>query len=185
MTASSFHLMEFPVRPFSRALPVVPLLTCLSLVACGGKPVAPAPSPAPSPAVASAPTSASSGVTPAPIPPAASAPGVTVATRKVRIDQQLITRDVILSTQYTNMYDVVRALRGTWMRTRPAESIQGQSASLQVYLDNQRLAGGVEELRSMSPTNIESVRFYDPIQASARWGMDHGAGALFILTAKK
>ena len=112
------------------------------------------------------------------------APKVATAGRP-RQDQQLITREVIRSTQYTNMYDVVLALRSNWLRARPAESIQGQSPSIQVYLDNQRLAGGAEELRQLSPTNIESVRYFDPITASARWGMDHGAGAIYVLTAKK
>jgi hypothetical protein len=142
---------------------VIPALLSVSLAACAGKPAAPAPGPA----VATAPSVS---------PPAA---------KRVRIDQQLITRDVIRSTQYTNMYDVVLALRSNWLRVRPAESIQGQSPSIQVYLDNQRLAGGADELRQLSPTNIESVRYFDPITASARWGMDHGAGALYVTTAKR
>ena len=103
---------------------------------------------------------------------------------KVRADRQLLTRDAILATQYTNMYDVILALRGNWLRSRAAESIQGRSSTVQVYLDNQHLTGA-DELRAIAPTNVETVRYYDPIQASSRWGMDHGAGAIYILTAKR
>ena len=86
-------------------------------------------------------------------------------------------------TEFANLYDVVRALRGNWLRARAAESF-GKSSEMQVYLDMQRI-GTVDELRTMSPMNILTVRFFDPIQASARWGMDHGAGALLVTTTKR
>ncbi|MES3034627.1 MAG: hypothetical protein V4813_11585 [Gemmatimonadota bacterium] len=108
-----------------------------------------------------------------------SAPGA----RAVRPDRQLLTRDEIRSTQFTNAFEVVRALRGNWLRVRSADSF-GKSSVLQVYLDMQRLNGGVEELRLMQPANIASIRFMDPVQASARWGMDHGAGAILVTTAR-
>jgi hypothetical protein len=98
-------------------------------------------------------------------------------------DRQLLTKDEIRATQYTNLYDVVQALRGNWVRTRAADSF-GKSSVVQVYLDAQRL-NGLEDLRTMSPLNVESVRFFDPIQATARWGMDHGSGAIFVRTAKR
>lgn len=94
----------------------------------------------------------------------------------------MLLREEILSTQFTNLFDVVRTLRGNWLRVRTADSF-GRSSQVQVYLDMQRLSG-VEELRALAPTNVLSIRFLDPVQASARWGMDHGAGAIFILTKK-
>jgi hypothetical protein len=101
---------------------------------------------------------------------------------RARQDQQLITRDVILGTQYTNLYDVVQALRSNWLRVRAASST-GKQDVLQVYLDNQRI-GGVEELRRIVPSTVNTVRYYDPVAAAARWGMDHGAGVIFVTTAK-
>lgn len=100
-----------------------------------------------------------------------------------RSDRSILSKDDIRATQYTNLYDVVATLRGNWIRVRSADSF-GKSSTVQVYLDMQRL-NGVDELRTMSPLNVLSVRFLDPIQASARWGLDHGAGAIFILTEKK
>lgn len=99
------------------------------------------------------------------------------------IDQQLITQDVIRGTNYTNMYDVVLALRSTWIRTRPSDSFQ-KSSVVQVYLDTQRV-GGVDELKLLAPVTVESVRYYDPIAASARWGMDHGAGVIYVVMARR
>lgn len=110
--------------------------------------------------------------------------GVAPGAPRVRSDRSVLSRDEIRATQFPNMYDVVLSLRGNWVRIRTADSF-GTSSVLQVYLDQQRLSGGVDELRQMNPTNVESVRFFDPIAASARWGLDHGAGALLITTSKR
>jgi hypothetical protein len=105
------------------------------------------------------------------------------AARRPRQDQQLITRDVITGTQYTNLFDVIQALRSNWLRPKNTGDF-GKADVLQVYLDNQRI-GGVEELRNIAPLSVLSVRYYDPIAAAARWGMNHGSGAIYVLTAKK
>jgi hypothetical protein len=103
---------------------------------------------------------------------------------RARQDQQLITRDVIIGTQYTNMFDVVQALRSNWLRAKSGTNASGRVDVIVVYLDNQRI-GGVEELRRIVPSSVQTARYYDPITASARWGMDHGAGAIAIVTATK
>ncbi len=99
-----------------------------------------------------------------------------------RRDRQVLDRDEIRSTQFTNLYDVVLALRANWLRIRAADSFE-KSTPIQLYLDAQRLSG-VEELRQMNPTNIASIRYLDPIQAGARYGLDHGAGAILVTTAR-
>ncbi len=126
-------------------------------------------------------TACASGGAPGATP--GSAATAAVAAPRARQDQQLITRDVILGTQYTNLYDVVQALRGNWLRQRVTTSASGKVEVLVVYLDNQRI-GGVEELRRIVPTNVSTARYFDPITASARWGLDHGAGAIYIVTQK-
>ncbi len=103
---------------------------------------------------------------------------------RARQDQQLITRDVIVGTQYTNMFEVVQALRSNWLRAKTGTNASGRVDVLVVYLDNQRI-GGVEELRRIVPSSVQTARYLDPIAASARWGMDHGAGAIAIVTATK
>jgi hypothetical protein len=103
-------------------------------------------------------------------------------TARGRADQQFLTRQEIRASEYTSMYDVIFALRANWFRQRGADSFTS-NAVLQVYLDNQRV-GGVAELRGMAPMNILSARFFDPVAAAARWGADHRAGAIYVLTAK-
>jgi len=114
---------------------------------------------------------------------ASTAPGVVVPTQTVRADRRLLTREEMRKSEFTNLYEIIRALRGNWLRVRAAESF-GKSSEMVVYLDMQRI-GTVDELRTISPVNILTVRFFDPIPASARWGMDHGAGALLVTTAKR
>lgn len=99
-----------------------------------------------------------------------------------RRDRQVLDRNEIRATQYTNLYDVVLALRGNWLRVRAADSFE-KSTTIQLYLDAQRLTG-VEDLRGMNPTNVGSIRYLDPIQAGARYGLDHGAGAILVTTTK-
>ncbi len=127
-----------------------------------------------------------SGTVPAATPrvsPADAAPTTAAASPRARQDQQLITRDVIIGTQYTNMYEVVQAMRSNWLRVKTSSSASGKGDVLQVYLDNQRI-GGVDELRRIVPSSVASARYFDPIAASARWGMDHGAGAIYIVTSR-
>jgi hypothetical protein len=139
-----------------RSVLIAPIALAL-LAGCGSKPATPE----------TAPTSA-------PVAPRAAG--------RPRQDQQLITRDVIVGTQYTNLYDVVLAMRPNWLGTRGASnSVNGDV--LQVYLDNQRI-GGANELRNIPPSSVLSVRYYDPIASAARWGMNHSAGVIFVLTAK-
>jgi hypothetical protein len=139
----------------------------------------------PTPAVA-APSVSGPGLVTAPAPDSVAGVlrGVAPASPVARSDRSTITRDEIRASQFNNMYDVVRALRGNWVRSRTAESF-GKSSVVQVYLDMQRQTGGLDELRQLAPVNVDLVRFMDPIQASARFGLDHGAGAILITTAKR
>ena len=141
-------------RPFALLMPVSLLL----LAGCASKSGTPA-------VAGTAPATASAAVRPA------------------RQDQQLITHDVIVGTQYTNLFDVIQAMRSNWLRQKNTGDF-GKADVLQVYLDNQRI-GGVEELRNIAPLGVQSVRYFDPISASARWGLNHGGGAIYVLTVKK
>lgn len=94
-----------------------------------------------------------------------------------------ISREDIGDTAYPDLYELILARRGTWLRNRGPDSLGGRSSVLQVYRDNVRL-GGVEALRTIHPMEIDYVRFYDPVQASSRWGFDHGAGVIFVATRR-
>lgn len=93
-------------------------------------------------------------------------------------DRSLITRAELARTNYTNLYDAVSGLRRNWLQTRGADSFKNPS-QVRVYLDDV-LLGGTETLRNIDPTSVTSLRFYDGIAATTRWGVDHGAGVIFV-----
>ena len=98
-----------------------------------------------------------------------------------RSDRNLLTMEQIQDTNRQNVYDVVEMLRSNWLRERGATSIQGPNATVQVYLDDNRI-GGVENLRAISIAPVRYIRWIDGISATGRWGLDHGAGVIFVST---
>lgn len=97
-----------------------------------------------------------------------------------RRDRNLITQAQLQQHHFTNAYEAVAALRSNWLLTRGPDSFNSPS-EVQVYLDNTRL-GGVSTLRTIATNSIVSIRYIDGLAATARWGLDHGAGVIFIST---
>ncbi|MEO7512271.1 MAG: hypothetical protein ABIZ91_10980, partial [Gemmatimonadaceae bacterium] len=104
------------------------------------------------------------------------------ASQSPSTDYSVLLRDQIHDTPYTNLYDLVRAVRPNWMRVKGTDSFNAPT-TVQVYMDNARI-GGIEQLRSIGTATIYSVKYYDGITASARWGLDHGQGVIFIVSAR-
>jgi hypothetical protein len=98
-----------------------------------------------------------------------------------RVDRNLLTQEQIQETNRQNAYEVVETLRSNWLRTRGPTSLNSQDAQIQVYIDDNRL-GGIETLRTISTSLIDHIRWYDGIAATGRWGLDHGAGVIYIST---
>jgi hypothetical protein len=99
---------------------------------------------------------------------------------RARFDSSLITRQQILDGQFTNAFDAVKTLRGSWLNTVRPESFR-YPAVIQVYLDGVRL-GDPSSLSTVQTLPIQYIRYYNAQDASARWGIDHGAGAIYIST---
>lgn len=107
---------------------------------------------------------------------ASNAGGVTPRNRS-----DTITVEQLRTLNQTNLYDAIAAIRPNWLRARSPNSFMNPG-SIQVYFDDVRI-GGVEALRSLSSQGVAYIRWYDPISASARWGLDHEQGALVIATS--
>lgn len=105
-----------------------------------------------------------------PAPPAAQSP---------RPDRAVITRADFAGHQFETAYDAVYALRRNWLANREVDDTFSKAAERQVYVDNFRM-GGLDKLREVRSSNIESITYIDGIQAHARWGMGHDAGVLLI-----
>ena len=70
------------------------------------------------------------------------------------------------------------------MQTRGADSFQ-RPTEIQVYVDNTRLSAGLNGLRDLSSLGVTKIEFVAPIDASARWGLDHGQGAIVVSTSAR
>lgn len=101
-------------------------------------------------------------------------------TTTARRDMNLITRAQLLEHDFTTAADAVAALHSNWLHTRGTDSFSTPS-QVQVYVDGMRY-GGVETLASIAVGSISFIRYYDGITASARWGLDHGQGVIFVST---
>lgn len=108
-----------------------------------------------------------------------------------------ITAEEIQKSGITgSAYDLVYALRRQWLNVRVQSVteapryttdenggehlIQGEP-QLVVYLDNMRM-GTISQLRTLPISGIIGVRFYDPSQATFKWGAGHAQGAIQVLS---
>ena len=92
----------------------------------------------------------------------------------------MISLDDLRAANQLNLYDAVRAVRPNWLRARSPNSFQ-RPGQVQVYFDDTRV-GGVETLRNLPTQGVMYIRWYDPISASSRWGLDHDQGAIVVST---
>ena len=94
-----------------------------------------------------------------------------------------ITYDQIQALHVNNAYDAVQALHSNWLATRGTDSFQTPS-QVWVYLDDTRL-GGVDSLREIAPNTVGYIQHYDGISATARWGLNHGAGVIYVSSRRR
>lgn len=119
------------------------------------------------------------------------APRVSAARRP--ITQEEITRSGVSGS----VYDLIYALRRQWLNDRGLQSmsemghvvhdsagkevnIAGET-QLVVYLDNMRL-GTISELRGLPVAGVTGVVYYDPSEATFKWGTGHAHGAIQVLS---
>lgn len=97
-------------------------------------------------------------------------------------NQRLITAAEMETAGYSDAFSVVQALRPQWLWTRGTTTIT-QHESIKVYLDGS-LMGGPDHLRQISVRSISSIRWLDGLEATNRWGLDHGLGAIVVSTRR-
>jgi len=112
--------------------------------------------------------------------------------------RRAITLEEIQKSGVTgNVYDVVYTLRRTWLSTRGVGSfgeapryvttedgkeqlIEG-APELIVYFDQMKM-GSVEQLRQLPIAGVVEVRYYDPSQATFKFGSGHSRGAIQVIS---
>jgi hypothetical protein len=97
-----------------------------------------------------------------------------------RVDRNVLTREQMLEHRFTTAFDAVSSLRSNWLITKGTDSFQNPSV-VWVYVDSNKL-GGVESLRQIAPSTVVTIRYFDGIAATARWGIDHGSGVILVST---
>lgn len=112
---------------------------------------------------------------------ACSSSGNTGTTSAPRSRADVITEEELRRGSFTNLYDAVQTLRSRWLNTRGPDTLIGRQGEIQVHVDETRL-GGVSVLRSIPPVGVTHIQWYSPTDAAARWGLDHGNGAIVVST---
>ena len=104
-------------------------------------------------------------------------------TSQARPDRNLLSAEEIRAAGYADALTTVQSLRPLWLNKRGVSSINLQE-SVKIYLDGS-LLGGPDQLQAINTSTIGSIRYMDAIEATARWGLDHGLGAIVVSTRRE
>lgn len=102
------------------------------------------------------------------------------SSRTPRTNRGVLTGEQLIAAHFQNPRDALEALHPNWLKPRGPDSVNSPSEVV-VYLDNIRL-GGVETLRTIDLHTVRYIQHFDGIAATARWGVGHGAGVIFVST---
>jgi hypothetical protein len=95
-----------------------------------------------------------------------------------RVRRDVLTRQQILETRSQNVFDALTALRSNCLIPPGVDSYRTPTQEI-VYMNDTRL-GGVETLRSIPVNDVGYIQYFDGIEASGRWGLDHGQGVIYL-----
>ena len=97
-------------------------------------------------------------------------------------DADFLTAANFVGVKGATLYDAVQQLRPTWiLRSRPNPVLPNQS-NVMIYLDGARYGAGIDGLRLLALNAIATVRYYAPVEATARFGPGHLLGAIEVTT---
>jgi hypothetical protein len=103
----------------------------------------------------------------------------------VRADRQqrtLLSAEEMLAAGYPDAFTTVQSLRPQWLNKRGVSSLSARE-TVKVYLDGS-LLGGPDQLRQITVRSIGTIQYLDGLEATQRWGLDHGLGAIMVSTRK-
>jgi hypothetical protein len=98
-----------------------------------------------------------------------------------RSRRDILTKAQIEATHQKDAYSVVASLRSNWLRERGSDSLTRDPTKVLVYLDNVRM-GQVDALKAIRVESINYIQHFDGNAASARWGIGHGQGVIYVST---
>jgi hypothetical protein len=93
---------------------------------------------------------------------------------------EVLTSEDLNGKGFATVLEAIQSLRGHWLEKRGTDSFYSPS-EIRVYLDG-TLAGGLDALTTIPLMSVVYIRHYDAVTATARWGVGHGQGVIFIST---
>jgi hypothetical protein len=98
-------------------------------------------------------------------------------------DRNMLTEEEIRSVPASNLYELISKLRPQMLRAHGQSTLGGSTASdfPIVYLDG-RNYGDVSSLRSLIPSQVSLVKYYDATNAAGKFGTIAGSGVIEVLT---
>ncbi len=100
-----------------------------------------------------------------------------------RRSRDVLTAPDIQQAGSSTVYDVVQRLRPAWLRTRSVGTTRSTPQYAVVYLDGARI-GGLESLRRVNSTDVQTIRYLSGPDATTRYGTGHEGGAILMETKK-
>lgn len=94
----------------------------------------------------------------------------------------VITREEIERTiDAASALDIIQRLRPRFLREVGGRSMRGSASTTPtVRLDNE-IAGGIEVLRTVLLSEVQEIRYYSPVDATARFGGMDGRPVIHIV----
>lgn len=100
------------------------------------------------------------------------------------VRREVITAAEIVASRVTDAYQAVLQLRPEFLRRRGATAMPSlTSPPVIVYLDNIEF-GTAESLRQVPLGRVRLIRYLGPNEADLRWGRQHPAGAIHVVTVR-
>ncbi|HJP85170.1 MAG TPA: hypothetical protein VJ852_04230 [Gemmatimonadaceae bacterium] len=98
-------------------------------------------------------------------------------------DRNVITEEEIRSIPASNLYELVQKLRPNMLRARGQSSLGGSTVGDYpvVFVDG-RSYGDIGSLRSLIPSQVSLVRYYEATDAAGKFGMINGSGVIDVTT---
>jgi len=102
------------------------------------------------------------------------------ANRAPALSHEVLASEDIQGKGFSTVLEAIQSLRAHWLEKRGTDSFYAPS-EIRVYLDN-NLVGGLDALTTIPLMSVVYIRHYDAVTATARWGVGHSQGVIFIST---
>lgn len=101
-----------------------------------------------------------------------------------RRSSNIIARDEIAASGLMTMQEVIERLRPQFLRSRGRSSIMRTSSDqVEVYVDDM-YGGNTSMLRNIDATTVQQVEFVSGPETGFRFGRNHSAGVIHIVTRR-